>query len=120
MGFKVSEAVEELTYDLEPYGPKGTISEPTSKQVERFRSVVFGSVRTLAADLGIDLGSDEQKMNLDMLDPLMEKSAEVETLVVDAVADLTGIANQTLHALPYRVKAAFCGWITEQFLNPEA
>lgn len=120
MGFKVSEKVEELSYDLSPYGPTGVVPEPTSKQVERFRSVVFGSVKDLAQGLGVDLGTGDTKVTLDKMDMLMEKSADVERLVVTAVADLTGIADATLDALPYRIKAAFCGWITEQFLSPEA
>lgn len=120
MGFKVSEKVEELTYDLTPYGPAGTIPEPTSKQVERFRAVVLGSVRDLAQELGVDIGGDDARITLDKFDMLMERSNAIETLVVGAVADLTGIADRDLDALPYRIKAAFCGWVTEQFLSPEA
>lgn len=121
MGFKATEAVEELSYDFAPYGPAGTIPEPTTKQVEAFRATMFGSLRSLMEGLGIkpeDL--DKTKVTLDLLDTVMEKSSEAEDMVVHAVADLTGIADHTLNALPYRIKAAFLGYITGQFLNPEA
>lgn len=124
MGFKASEAVEELSYDFSPYGPAGTIPEPSTKQVEAFRNTMFGSLRHLAEGLGVDVsdlgpGSDK-RLSMDMLDTVLEKSSEAEDLVVHAVADLTGIADKTLNALPYRVKAAFLGYITGQFVNPEA
>lgn len=124
MGFKASEAVEELSYDFAPYGPAGSIPEPSTKQVEAFRNTMFGSVRQLAEGLGLkveDLGGGSQaRLSLDMLDTVLEKSSEAEDMVVKAVADLTGIADHTLNALPYRIKAAFLGYITGQFLNPEA
>lgn len=125
MGFIASEAVEELSYDFGQYGPKGVIPEPTTKQVEAFRNVMLGSLQTLASSLGLnisDLGpkGPEVPVTLEMLDTLLEKSEEAEHLVVTAVADLTGIPEHTLNALPYRVKAAFLGYITGAFLSPEA
>lgn len=124
MGFKASEAVEELSYDFTPYGPSGTIPEPSTKQVDAFRAVMFGSLRTLAESLGVEVSDlapgSGVKVSMDMIDTLMERSTEAETLVVSAVADLTGIPDRTLNALPYRVKAAFLGYISGSFLNPEA
>jgi len=122
MGFKATEAVEELAYDFHPHADaSGVIPEPTTKQVETFRNVIFGEVKNLAAALGMNFEEEGGgKLTLDKFDTLMEKSSEVEALTVDAVADLTGLSNHLLNGLPYRIKAAFVGWIVGQFLNPEA
>ena len=116
MGFKATEAVEELTYDFNPHAKaSGTIPEPTSKQIEDYRDAIVTAVKAS----GIDPSGGE-RITLDQMDELMEKSAEVESALLDATADLTGIAHDTLRALPYRLKAAFMGWIMGQFFSPEA
>jgi hypothetical protein len=118
MGFQASEAVETLTYDFNPYkDAKGTIPEPTSKQVDAFRRAVMAVVENLGL-------SPEQiksgKIDFTMIGDLMEKAGVVEGETLDAVADLTGIPHSVLRALPYRVQAAFTGYIVGVFLNPEA
>jgi hypothetical protein len=118
MGFKASEEVEELTYDFSPFSDAhGTIPEPTTRQVEQFRSALMGSVETL--------GLTPEQLSSGTIDfalvgELVQKANAVEQSMVDAVADVTGIANAVLNALPYRPKAAFCGWIVGVFLRPEA
>ena len=118
MGFQASEAVEELSYNFTPYNDAhGTIPEPTAKQVERFRSAIVGSVTSLG------LNPEEVssgKVGFDQVGALMEKAGEVEQTLLDAISDLTGIPNSVLNSLPYRVQAAFSGYIVGVFLNPEA
>lgn len=118
MAFKAAEAVEALDYDFNPYvDRKGTIPEPTTQQIERFRDAVFGVFR----DSGINPESiTTGKVSLELMGDLMEKAKHVEDAVVSAVADLTGIADHDINALPYRLKAAFTGWIMGQFFHPEA
>jgi hypothetical protein len=118
MGFVASQEVEELTYDFSPYSDAhGTIPEPTTRQVETFRNALMGSVETLGL-------TPEQltsgKIDFAMVGDLIQKANAVEQSMVDAVADVTGIANSVLNGLPYRPKAAFCGWIVGVFLRPEA
>lgn len=118
MGFVATEVVEEMTYDFRPHADaSGTIPEPSNKQVERFRHSLMASVE----ELGID---PEQmrtgKIDYEQVGALMEKAGQVEQHLLDAVADLTGIANSTLNALPYRIQAAFVGWIVGMFMRPEA
>lgn len=118
MGFVASEQVEELTYDFNPYKDhKGKIPEPTSKQVDTFRKAIMATVEGLGL-------SPEQiasgKIDFTEVGNLMEKAGVVEGETVDAVADLTGIPHSVLRSLPYRVQAAFTGYIVGVFLNPEA
>lgn len=116
MGFKATEAVEELTYDFRPHVDEyGTITEPTGKAVEAFRNRVFGSLKESGLDPEV-----LKDMGLADMDELLAKSSAVEEETVNAVADLTGIANQSIWALPYRIRAAFVGWIMGQFFSPEA
>jgi len=117
MGFVASEAVETLTYDFRPYAEAhGTIPEPTTRQVETFRAAMMSSVQ----ELGL---SPEQiqtgRIDFEQVGTLIEAAGRVEQTLLDAVADLTGIANSVLNALPYRVQAAFSGYIVGVFLRPE-
>lgn len=118
MGFKATEAVEALEYDFEPHvkgdAAKGTIPEPTSQQIEQYRSTIVAAMREAGFE-SADLKADLAKM-----DDIMEASAAIEEATVVATADLTGIAPNLLRDLPYRVKAAFVGWIMGQFFSPEA
>lgn len=118
MGFVATEAVEELSYDFRPFvEAHGTIPEPTSKQVEAFRQAVGNTV----AGLGLD-AEDLQtgKIGFEQVGLLMDKAGEVEQGLLNAVADLTGIANSVINKLPYRIQAAFSGYIVGEFLRPEA
>lgn len=118
MGFVATEKVEALTYDFNPYAAvSGTIPEPTTRQVEDFRRAMFRSIE------GLGLSAEDfatGKIGFEQVGQIMEKAGEVEQSLLDAVADLTGIANSVLNALPYRVKAAFSGYIVGVFLRPEA
>lgn len=118
MGFKATEAVEELTYDFNPYVKEsGTIPEPTVSQVDAFRRRLFEAFR----GTGLDIESVRAgKIDLSQVDTLLETVDGLEAEMTSAVADLTGIAHSTLNALPARVKQAFMGWITGEFASPEA
>lgn len=116
MGFKATEAVSDLTYDFTPHGPEGVIPEPTSAQVEAFQKAQF--------DAFVNLGIDPDKIRsgdfkLEEADALFAKSKDLLEAMTNAAADLSGIAQSTLRALPYRVKVAFIGWLTSEFANPQ-
>jgi hypothetical protein len=117
-GFKAAEAVEELAYDFRPYDDThGVIPEPSSKQIEKFQKVVFGTVRNLG--LTPEDMTGETKVTFDLIESVMDKSHEVERDILVAVGELTGIEAGTIEGLPHRVKSAFMGWIMGEFLSPE-
>ena len=118
MGFKATEAVEELTYDFHPHVKvAGTIPEPSSKQIEDFRERLISSVK--ATGLNPE-ALHSGNVSMEQVDELLDKADGIEEEMLSAVADLTGIAHDTLRALPHRIKSAFMGWVVGQFLNPEA
>lgn len=115
-GFIATEQVEALTYDFNPHvAAAGTIPEPTADQIERYRSVIVGAFKEMGLS-GVDL----KALDLSQMDSLMEKSKVIEAAILAATADLTGISEEHLSALPFRVSRAFLGWIMGQFFSPEA
>lgn len=117
-GFKAQEAVEELAYDFRPYAEEhGVIPEPSSKQLEKFQRVVFGTVRSLG--LTPEDMTGETRVTFDLIESVMNKSFEVETEVLVAVSELTGLDADLIGGLPHRIKSAFMGWIMGAFLSPE-
>lgn len=116
MPFKASEKVEKLDYDFEEFGPKGTIPEPSSKQVEEYQRAITQALKNTGMDPeSIATG----KIKMDQIDDLLQTVHGLEQEMVAATADITGIAHSVLNALPYRHKAAFMGWIMGEFFNPQ-
>lgn len=113
MGFVAKEAVEELSYDFSPHGPSGVIPEPSGKAIDRFRDKIVKAMK----DANLD---PSRQLTMADMDEVLEVSKNVEEAIVSATADLTGIAHSTLNDLPYRIKAAFLGWIMGEFFSPEA
>lgn len=114
MGFKATEAVEELSYDFNPHVKvEGIIPEPSSKAIEDYRNAIVTAMK----DAGLD---EDREYKMSDMDEILEVSDKLEAAIVSATADLTGIAHDTFEKLPYRIKAAFLGWIMGQFFNPEA
>lgn len=123
MGFKAAQ-IEKLNYDFRPYKDvSGTIEEPSSAQVEKFREAM-GDVMKQAADIDPDTwggGSEDltTEVMVARIDLTLSKSAEVERATTDAVIELTGLAHDLIWSLPYRTRAAFSGWIVGEFFSPE-
>lgn len=118
MGFVATKAVEELTYDFNPHVKEsGTIPEPSAKQVENYRDALIGALKETGLDPATIAAG---KVSMSEVDDLMQKVEPLEVAMVNAVSDLTGISQQTLNALPFRIKAAFLGWVQGQFFSPEA
>lgn len=124
MSFDAGEQVEPLDYDFTAYveGELGRIEEPTSVQVELFQHNVVQILQGSGIDKYTASGDEEHGTNdfsFDQLDDIMQKSSDVNQKVLGAVADLTGIAQGSIDALPFRVQRAFSGWIMGKFFRPE-
>jgi hypothetical protein len=129
MGFKAAQ-IEKLNYDFRPYKDvSGTIPEPSSAQVEKFREAM-GDVMKHAASIdpdtwggGKDADGNPKELTTEVMvariDLTLSKSAEVEKETTNAVIELTGLDSELIWSLPYRTRAAFAGWIVGEFFNPE-
>lgn len=120
MGFKASEAVEELTYDFRPHNEEhGKIPEPTSDQVRAYQTSVFDGIKASGLDPTMLTGGGSGNFSLDDLDNLLEQTAGLEDTMRTATAGLTQISDDVLAALPYRISRSFLGWIMGLFFDPE-
>lgn len=127
MGFKAAQ-IEKLNYDFRPTRDvSGTIPEPSSAQVEAFREAM-GDAMKIASDLDPATWGGEgteltQQVMVDRIDAVLGKSKDVEKAVTDAVLELvkaeSNLTPEFIEGLPYRVRAAFVGWIVGEFFNPE-
>lgn len=121
-GFDASTAVEALDYDFTSVGgEKGTIAEPSPKQVED----ALERIRKAATEGGIDLASlddDSPGAILRVLADAPEGAlTKITQEVSDAAVELCGgkPSKEEVDALPYRVQQAFVGWLLGQFSDPQ-
>lgn len=124
-GFNAAEVVEALDFDFTSFdGPKGTIPEPSSKQVKKF----FNTVRDISIVIRRgqkDFNEEEIIEDADhaatVLAALDETSEEHNTKMYNNVVMVCSNAftREQLEALPFRVQNAFITWLTNQ-ISPEA
>ena len=121
MAFKADEKLEKLDYDFTPYVDlKGTIPEPSTKQVETFQQVMAKIYQDAGGVIQPDEGG-KIKVTAENIDSVLAVNKEIDSAMAHAVADVTGFADQTLQKLPPRLRTAFVGWIAGVFLaGPEA
>lgn len=116
-GFKAN-AIEALTYDFRPYAKvEGEVPEPSADDIDKYRTALVGAIKALGLDPEV---LTTGKVNLGILDGLLEKSADLEDAMLNATAELTKVDRVTLDALPYRVSRAFMGYVMGAFFSPEA
>lgn len=124
-GFKAADEVEKLDFDFAPFSKvKGTVPEPTTDQIVAFRQALATAYEELGLNPEMLKAAVSGEGDVDLLQhfgELMGKTSELEDKVKVAVAELCGgiPTLAEIEALPYRPRAAFLGWITGVFFNPE-
>jgi hypothetical protein len=116
--FVVKDTVDELTYDFEPYGGKGTIPEPTSSQITMFqKSLSELMVDLVPAGFGDDITSNTNLVRR-VTEYLSKDTSESQEKLLQAIADVCSDrpSFDELSRLPYRAQQAFSGWVTGTFL----
>lgn len=113
--FVVADQVEGLEFKLSPYGPDGTIPEPSVGQVEALQKAMAALAGDAAPKDAGELLTHVGTLSDD------EQQAIVDGLMA-AIADITGavLTLDQLNALPYRVQRSFVGWLLGSLLLPEA
>lgn len=126
--FNAAEAVEELEYDFEKYisGCKGTIPEPTSKQMETF----FNSMQDVAKEVKSlrsrvqkakteeDLSDEEMQQIVEEMDSL--NFGDYTKKMNAAAGELCSNqpSAEEIDQLPHRVQQSFLQWLMGEF-RPE-
>lgn len=127
-GFILKDEVEELTYDFEPFikaedGGKGQIPEPSAAQIQQFRTTVAQMLSEMLPDA--DTNPDTQdpvQMRKMVLEVIGRDQTEIQQKLLHTIAEVCSgkPSFDVLNELPYRHQQAFSGWITGEFLLPNA
>lgn len=114
--FNAATAVESMEFDFTAFGGgAGAIPEPSTGQVDQFLKVLRGMTRTVNPN-----PTDAEA--IEALKAITEDQAnEMGNTLKQAMVDLCGgvFSLEDLDRLPYRVFAAFAGWLAGS-LRPEA
>jgi hypothetical protein len=122
--FSAQSAIDPIEYDLEPWGPKGALPEPSQDQVETFfrrlkdLQLFTGKVMAGADKLAKDEDVDalvEYAENLP-LEELNKYKQEIAPWLSDVSSGALDV--EMLRALPHRVFGAFFKYIATE-LNPK-
>lgn len=120
MGFQADKVVDPLDFDFSAFGgPVGTIPEPTDQQI-------FQLQEDLSAGLvAVGVPADQ----LDDMEAIAKATATLDResqqtfleAQTEALARLCGgePTLEQIQALPFRIRAAFFGWLIGEF-RPEA
>lgn len=128
-GFKAAEAVDALDFDLSPYGPKGTIPEPSREQVDEWFERNLGIDREMGLDadaLREEIAEAEDPGDVAMIyGRALARISESERREaarkrIPVMAALCGdaLTEEDIRSLPFRHQEAFFGWLTGMFRNP--
>lgn len=135
--FVLVEEVDDLSFDFSstsnPDGAKGTIPDPSAKQINTFQKKLRAISKEIRRTLGkLDkdtdpdkAGAEEEASDTEVLAAALESADDAlvgaQDAIVAAVAGVCG-GHPTLaeiQALPYRAQQAFIGWVTGTFLDPQ-
>jgi hypothetical protein len=117
-GFVLGEEVLGLEYNFEPYAGAGQIPEPSSMQINAFRS----ALGTLYSESRANAPDTEDPDVEKITEFLSRDTTEIDEKLLHAVAAVCSDSPSfdDLSALPYRGLQAFMGWLTKVLLLPEA
>lgn len=123
-GFVAEGVVEPLDYDFNPYlSLKGTIPEPTDKQIETFllsMKELYVKAQKDAPDLGELESKEDILAAIDKVDPTTQIKLMGDMAVIYAeLCSGTPTAAQ-ISKLPVRVRTVFFAWLQDQVMSPEA
>lgn len=114
MGFKASQAVSELSYDFDPWGPSGVTPEPSTEQVLAMRIA-------LRAMFFLD-DPDPLAINKHMAGMSLEDFKERDVELAEIYADVCSQQPSTkeILALPHRQQVAYIGYLSGELNTPTA
>ena len=123
-GFNAGAVVEALDFDFTAFGgPKGTIPEPSNKQVKVFFNRVRDmslEMRRSSKDFDEEALVDDAEVAASVLSALDESSEQYNGEMYNSVTMVCSnvFSREDLENLPYRVQNAFMTWLVEQ-IRPE-
>lgn len=133
MPFDAAKLVNSLDFTLEPYGPNGTVPEPSSTDMLDFQRAVGATIQeALAGSKAAGIDPDDPLAAVKMMASSDMKALERQhAAILDAVARLCGARKRNgkweggtptrtqLGALPHRVLQAFLNWLVAELFAAE-
>lgn len=124
-GFVLREQVDPLSYNFEPFGPSGEISEPSGTQVQNFRTGI-SELMTSMIPTGLAPKALEEMTSEELSGRIQEFIGKDRTEENDKIMHIVSEvcsgdpSYDVLCALPFRHQQAFVGWLTGVLLSPPA
>jgi len=134
--FVLADEVEDLKFNFEPYPLStqkdvdefadlrvGVIPEPTSAQIQNFRTSIAEMLTEMLPDESPSLVEDDPiKLRKLLLATIGKDQTVTQQKALHAIADVCSgkPSFDVLNALPWRHQQAFSGWISGIFLLPQA
>lgn len=123
-GFKAQGVVEALDYDFNPYvKTKGTIPEPTDRQIADF----LGDMKALLTEVKDDLPSEVNLEDpgailsaMDDLDPEVTLKMTGKMCVIYSKLCSGTPTEKSIQELPPRIRQIFFAWLQTEVMSPEA
>lgn len=122
--FDAGSVVEALDWNFAPYtDAKGTIKEPSDKQIAQFLQGIKTMIKDAEGTLPKDVAADDPAALLAALDDLDPE------IVVSMMGKMAGVYSELcsrsptraqILALPMRVRSVFFAWLQSEVMNPEA
>jgi hypothetical protein len=119
--FNLTEEVGVLEYNFMPYAGSGIIPEPSAIQIQAFRQALGEMLGDVEDSPDKPAQDDPTLFAKRLSEYLNQDTTETDEKSLHLVADVC--SNQPsfdeLHALPYRARQAFLGWVVGMLLVPE-
>lgn len=122
-GFAAENVVEPLDWDFAPYvSARGTIPEPTDKQIAEFLTGMKALVKEIQADIPDMEATDPAVIfqAMEDLDPAKTIEAVGKMCTVYAALCSGTPSAEQIQALPMRVRTIFFSWLQAEVMSPEA
>jgi len=122
-GFDAGALVEPLDYDFKPFCPeiKGTVPEPTDKQIEAFLDKIKSIMEGANKDIGglSEDNPDEFLEALSSLDPKVVTKTIADMARAYAALCSNKPSYTDLMKAPMRVRILFFRWVQQEIFSPE-
>ncbi len=118
-GFSSEDRVPRLDFNLAPYGPAGTIREPSVVQVNRF----LAGLRRAAQSAGVDparvAGASAARLAHELSALTPERREAITADLLDACEEITAgrPSRADLDRLTVPLQQAFVGWLVGEFIT---
>ncbi len=118
-GFTAEDRVPPLDYDLAPYGPAGTIREPSRLQHNRFLAGLRRAAQAAGVNPARVAGASPARLARELSALTPERREAITGDLLDACEEITAgrPSRADLDRLTVPLQQAFVGWLVGEFIT---